>query len=71
MDCRIFTDPSNGATYHDLLQSAELLKNSGTQVSFSPTTTCPSWATASLVRPMCGRRWLGSHAKLPAFDWAH
>jgi F420-dependent oxidoreductase-like protein len=24
MECRIFTDPSNGATYHDLLESAKL-----------------------------------------------
>jgi F420-dependent oxidoreductase-like protein len=29
MDCRIFTDPSNGATYHDLLQSAELADDFG------------------------------------------
>ena len=29
MDCRIFTDPSNGATFHGLLQSAELAEEFG------------------------------------------
>lgn len=29
MDCRIFTDPSNGATYDDLLQSAQLAEEFG------------------------------------------
>ncbi|OBA65021.1 hypothetical protein A5647_01665 [Mycobacterium sp. 1100029.7] len=29
MDCRIFTDPSNGATYQDLLQSAQLAEEFG------------------------------------------
>jgi F420-dependent oxidoreductase-like protein len=29
MDCRIFTDPSNGATYHDLLESAKLAEEFG------------------------------------------
>ena len=29
MECRIFTDPSNGATYHDLLQSAKLAEEFG------------------------------------------
>jgi len=29
MECRIFTDPSNGATYHELLQSARLAKEFG------------------------------------------
>jgi F420-dependent oxidoreductase-like protein len=29
MDCRIFTDPSNGATYLDLLQSARLVEEFG------------------------------------------
>ena len=29
MDCRIFTDPSNGATYDDLLQSAQLTEEFG------------------------------------------
>jgi alkanesulfonate monooxygenase len=29
MECRIFTDPSNGATYHDLLESAQLAEEFG------------------------------------------
>lgn len=29
MDCRIFTDPSNGATYDDLLRSAQLIEQCG------------------------------------------
>jgi alkanesulfonate monooxygenase len=29
MDCRIFTDPSNGATYQDLLRSAQLVEQHG------------------------------------------
>jgi alkanesulfonate monooxygenase SsuD/methylene tetrahydromethanopterin reductase-like flavin-dependent oxidoreductase (luciferase family) len=29
MECRIFTDPSNGATYHDLLESATLAEGFG------------------------------------------
>ncbi|MGO9353794.1 MAG: LLM class F420-dependent oxidoreductase [Mycobacterium sp.] len=29
MDCRIFTDPSNGATYRDLLESAQLAEELG------------------------------------------
>jgi F420-dependent oxidoreductase-like protein len=29
MECRIFTDPSNGATYHDLLESARLAEQFG------------------------------------------
>ena len=29
MECRIFTDPSNGATYDDLLQSAQLAEELG------------------------------------------
>jgi alkanesulfonate monooxygenase SsuD/methylene tetrahydromethanopterin reductase-like flavin-dependent oxidoreductase (luciferase family) len=29
MECRIFTDPSNGATYHDLRQSARLAEGFG------------------------------------------
>jgi alkanesulfonate monooxygenase len=29
MDCRIFTDPSNGATYDDLLESAQLVEQYG------------------------------------------
>src|ERR1700727_758277 len=29
MDCRIFTDPSNGATYEDLLQSTRLAEEFG------------------------------------------
>jgi F420-dependent oxidoreductase-like protein len=29
MQCRIFTDPSNGATYHDLLESAKLAEEFG------------------------------------------
>jgi F420-dependent oxidoreductase-like protein len=34
MDCRIFTDPSNGATYQDLLQSAQLAEDFGYQGFF-------------------------------------
>jgi alkanesulfonate monooxygenase SsuD/methylene tetrahydromethanopterin reductase-like flavin-dependent oxidoreductase (luciferase family) len=29
MDCRIFTDPSNGASYEDLLESAQLVEQYG------------------------------------------
>lgn len=29
MECRVFTDPSNGATYDDLLQSAQLVERYG------------------------------------------
>jgi F420-dependent oxidoreductase-like protein len=29
MDCRIFTDPSNGATYEDVLESAQLVEQYG------------------------------------------
>jgi len=29
MDCRIFTDPSNGATYDELLESAKLAEQFG------------------------------------------
>jgi alkanesulfonate monooxygenase len=29
VDCRIFTDPSNGATYTELLQSAQLVEQQG------------------------------------------
>jgi len=36
MECRIFTDPSNGATYHDLLQSARLAEGFGRVLSIRP-----------------------------------
>jgi len=29
MECRIFTDPGNGAAYHELLQSAKLAEEFG------------------------------------------